>query len=383
MSEVSRLKDLPDISFIDGITLSDVMQKMKNWYETKHEELTGEKISLADSDPEMLKLGACALLIYQCMEYIDFAGKMNLIKYSEGDFLENLVAGMHVTRKEGQRAQVTIRFLLSAEQQESIIIQAGTRCVTEDDIYFETMDDAVILPGETMIDVACQCTASGTDGNGYLPGEIDELVDTVPYVDSISNITESSGGSDNELDEDLAERYFLSFLSLAPWGGSPYYERQLRTWRSDVGDVICVSPKPCYTDVFFLMDDSSVPDDTLISAAQTYLSAVLRRELGDVITVKKPAEIDYEISLTYYIAESDRKNADAIQEAVTEAVNDYKMWQSQKMGRDINPSMLQSKIMNAGAKRVVLSSPQFDVIGETEIASCTGINITYGGIEDD
>ena len=382
MSSMDDLRNLPDISFIEDTTLSDVLDEMKAAYEEKYEELTGDSLSLAESDPEMLKLGACALLIEQCLQYIDYTGKMNLLKYAEGDFLDQIAAGMHIFRKEGAAASTSIRFTLSATQEQPVTIPAGTRCVA-DDVYFETEQTAEVPAGSTYIDIPCICTELGEEGNDFEPGEISELVDPIYLVASVFNTTTSSGGEDAESDDDLAERYFLSFLSLAPWGGSPYYENLLKTWRGDIGDVVCQSPKPCYMDVYFLMQDASIPTEDVIAAAQSYLQDRTRRELCDVVTVKAPEQVGYNISLTYYIGESSRKNADAIQKAVTEAVETFKQWQSEKFGRDINPSMLFYQIMQAGAKRIDIQAPSFTSITETQIASCDAVNVTYGGMEDD
>ena len=51
MSSMDDLRNLPDISFIEDTTLSDVLDEMKAAYEEKYEELTGDSLSLAESDP--------------------------------------------------------------------------------------------------------------------------------------------------------------------------------------------------------------------------------------------------------------------------------------------------------------------------------------------
>lgn len=382
MSKIDDLKDLPDISFIDDISLEDVLSMMKDWYESKYKDTTGEDLTLSDADPEMLKLGACALLIYQCMQYVDYTGKMNLLKYSEGYFLDNIAAGMHIKRKPGEAATVTMRFYLSAIQEQPVVIPEGTRCVV-DDLFFQTQQTEEIPAGSQYTDIICECTEIGTDGNGYKPGEITDLVDTIYLVSNVENTTESVGGTDEETDDELAERYYLSFLSFAPWGGEPYYANLLRTWRSDIGDVICQSPQPCYTDIYFLMEDASIPSDDTVTQAQAYLNEKTRRELCDKLTVKKPDAVSFDITFTYYIGESNRGNADLIQQNVAAAVTEYKGWQCGKLGRDINPSMLFYDLMKTGVKRIDISKPVFATVSEVQIASVKNVEVVYGGIEDD
>lgn len=68
--------------------------------------------------------------------------------------------------------------------------------------------------------------------------------------------------------------------------------------------------------------------------------------------------------------------------AVNQAVEDYIVWQRSKMGRDIEPSELIHRIMEAGAKRV---EPAFvhQAVANNEIAWNSSKNIIYGGLEDD
>ena len=65
------------------------------------------------------------------------------------------------------------------------------------------------------------------------------------------------------------------------------------------------------------------------------------------------------------------------------AINDYINWQKSEIGRDINPDVLRQKILNAGAKRVDINSPNFTVVDEDSVASLTMQSVTYGGLEND
>ena len=54
------------------------------------------------------------------------------------------------------------------------------------------------------------------------------------------------------------------------------------------------------------------------------------------------------------------------------------------MGRDINPSQLNSMLMAAGVKRVEIRKPAFAVVPETYVARLEGQQIVLnGGIEDE
>ena len=76
-------------------------------------------------------------------------------------------------------------------------------------------------------------------------------------------------------------------------------------------------------------------------------------------------------------------SAKTIQNNVSSVIDEFVLWQKNKLGRDINPSKLISKIISAGVKRVDVTSPVFTEIEYNQIAVVNNINIIYGGNEDE
>lgn len=99
--------------------------------------------------------------------------------------------------------------------------------------------------------------------------------------------------------------------------------------------------------------------------------------------MQAPEIREYEIELTYYINKSDRTKAATIQAQVQKAVEEYAAWQKERIGRDINPDQLRKMIIQAGAKRLELRSPEFLRIPRSSIALAGNVNVLYGGVEDD
>ena len=72
-----------------------------------------------------------------------------------------------------------------------------------------------------------------------------------------------------------------------------------------------------------------------------------------------------------------------IQAEVAKAVDNYKTWQ-RAIGRDINPSQLVRMVMDAGAKRVTVTAPEYTAVDATKVSALQGdAVINYGGLEDD
>jgi phage-related baseplate assembly protein len=380
---IKEILNLPEVSFIESKTLDDIQTTMVEAYQEKYAELTGKTLKLRRADPETLKLYACSVLLYQMLLHIDMAGKMDLLKYAYGDFLDNLGANRGVTRLEATPAVTTVRFTLSAVQKSAVTIPAGTRVTNGDDLYFATDETAEIPIGQTTVDVAATCTDDGESGNGLIAGALNILVDPVAYVASVTNTTTTSGGSEIESDEDFAERIYLAPSGYSVAGPRDAYKYHTKSYSSSIGDVEVSSPKACEVEVRFLLANTDLPTASLIAEVQDYLDDDKIRPLTDHLTVLAPTAQTFDINLSYYINKSDTDKAVSIQTAVLQAVANYITWQTGTIGRDINPSVLTQMLVEAGAKRVEISSPVFTEVPTGSVARVGEQTITYGGIEND
>lgn len=384
MPDISTIKDLPDISFIEYKTVDDVKTSMVADYEAYMTEATGKPYTLPRVSRDRFKLYAAAAQIYQAMKYVDIKGKMDTVKYSVGDFLDLLGAfRCGATRNQAAAAVTTIRFTLSAARASVTAIPKGTR-IAAGQLFFATSVYAEIPAGDLTADIPATCMTAGETGNGLAPGELKTLVDPVPYVQSVENTSTSSGGADRESDESFAARIFIAPGKYSTAGSRNGYEYHVQDYSSAIGGVHVSSDQAAGTvDIVFVMADGSLPSAEMISAMSQHMSAETLRPMNDLVTVRAPAEVKYTVSLTYYINQSDNNRAAAIQQAVSAAVDNYIAWQ-RKIGRDINPSKLLALVMGAGAKRAQITAPIFTAIPADSIAAIDGTaSITYGGLEDD
>lgn len=380
---INAIKNLPEVSFIDGKTLDDVQSEMVADYEAKYKEVTGRTLTLRRADPETLKLYAVSVQIFQILMHIDMAGKMDLLKYAYGDFLDNLGALRGVTRLPAYPAKATVRFTLSAVQTSAVTIPQGTRVSNGDILYFATDDVAEIAIGSAYVDVPCTCLDDGEVGNGQIAGVLNTLVDPIAYIGSVANTEETTGGSEIESDEDFADRIYLAPGSYSVAGPTDAYIYHTKSYSSSIGDVEVSSPDACEVEVRFLMADNSMPTAGIISEVQEYLSADDKRPLTDQLTVLAPTGQNFNIDVTYYINKSDTDKAVSIQAAVNAAVAEYIAWQTGTIGKDINPSVLTQMMVAAGAKRVNVVSPAFTTVPTGSVARINTQTVTYGGLEDD
>ncbi len=352
---------------------------------TQYENLSGR--TLAKGDPIRLFLEAVALIIIQQRYLIDYTGKQNLLAYSEGNNLDHLGALLGVSRLEAECASVKLKFTLTGTLSENLIIPAGTRAADVSGlVYFALDDDLKILAGNLTGEGSATCTEAGIIGNDFLTGQINILVDPVSYVKSVININTSSGGSDAEDDENFRERIQMapeSFSVAGPEGAYEYYARSANSYIRDVTVIGPPDTQPGHVDIYVLMENGELPSDEILNQVYETCNDASIRPDTDYIQVLKPETVKYNIRLTYYIDRKKANQAENICEGVNNAIENFILWQRQKIGRDINPSELTRRILEVGAKRVNITQPAFKELSGNELAVLNTKNIIYGGLESE
>ena len=383
MDELKPLDEYPDISFIDHYTLTQLNADMLAWFREKKKELSGKDVVLSAGDDRRIILLTCAYYLYQGYVFIDDSGKMGLLKYARGEYLDQLGSMKKTPRNQAKGATTTLRFSIPEPRSFATGIPEGTRATAGNNLYFATSEYAEIPAGETFIDVSASCTTEGEEGNYLDIGEINTLVDSEPFISSVTNVTMPENGQGIEGDESYRNRIYLAPAGYSNAGSEDGYRYFVLSFNSNITDVKVTSPEECEVHIWYLLEDGRIPGEESLKALKEYLEEKDRKPITDRVVVKAPMQKAYDINLTYYINRSDSNRASVIQEQVGQAVKDYILWQSTKIGRDINPDELISRIKTAGAKRVELAAPAFTVVPDDSVASLGDDTVTYGGLEND
>lgn len=377
-----RLSDLPEVNFTEPNE-----QVIERQIITIYERVMGRK--LADGDPIRLFILAMTYIIVLLLNKIDVSAKMNLLKYSSGDYLDHLGVLVGVARNQSTKATTTVRFTLSEVRTNNVVIPKGTRVTSQDGALFETIDLETIKAGQQYGDIHCQALERGGAHNNIAIGDLNKLVDPIAYVKAVSNITVSAGGDDTEDDESYRERIRSAPESFSVAGPTGAYEYWAKTASGQVGDVKVISPKPGCIDIYVTDTDGFPAQQELLNQVHEVCNDSKVRPLTDMLICKSPSTVSYDIDITYYIGSDNAANATDISQKVNDAVIDFVAWQSEKMGRDINPSELIKRCVEAGAKRVEVTSPVFTIVksGEksdgyvVELAKLNQQSVNLGGIE--
>lgn len=367
---VSNLAD--EINFVD----TDA-ETLNAELVSKFEEYLG--VSLANGDERRIFLQGFAYVLADQLNHINEAGRSNLLKYALGNELDALGELYQNKRLEAQAASTTIRFTLSSIPSQNVIIPKGTRVSPDGKIFFAT-DEQITFPArgiELSMDVTATATVAGSSHNDFALGTINILVDTNTYVASVENITVSGGGSDIETDDEYRERLRESPFSISVAGPANAYKAIAMSVSGDIADVSVYSPSAGVVEIAVVKDGGEIPseNDELLRMISEACSAKDSRPLTDYVRVVPATAVPTNIQVTYYVPNGDATKKAAIEEAV----NEYKAWQTEKVGRAITPDKLTSLMYAAGAARVAITEPVYADLEEYEIAQIGTVSVVYGG----
>ena len=373
----TKVREYPDIHFVDTDTNTVVNALIQSY-----EAFTGR--TLYPADPARLFILWVADIIIQERVNIDFSARQNVPRYAEGEYLDSLAELFKdAYRLEPEKAKTTLRFTLSIPLEVATIVPVGTRVTVDGEIIFQTTQALTIPAGDLFGDVEAECQTAGEIGNGFVPGQITQLIDIFPYFGSVENVSESDGGADEESDAAFYERMRESVETFSTAGPLGAYEYYAKSASALIVDVKATSPEPGEVDVRVLLSGGQLPGEEILKEVLDILNADKVRPLTDHVTVAAPETVPYDIDFTYWTQEGGAVSDDKVAENIAAAVRTFKEWQGAKMGRDVNPSYLISLLMQAGAKRVKVRSPVDTVVPDTAVAVLGETAVVNGGAENE
>lgn len=370
--------NLPEVEFVDTDT-----EALVNKLIAGYEEITGR--TLYPADPVRAFILWLASIIIQERVGINESAKQNLPRYAEGENLDSLSEIFHNTyRLEPTAATTTLGFYITTTLEEDYIITDELEVTVDGVINFATTGYLIFKAGENYAEVGAICQSVGTVGNGFAPGQVSKLVsDEFLYFKEVANTTTTAGGSEEESDTAFYNRMRESEESYTTAGPRGSYAYHAKSVSSQISDVSAESPQDGVADVRIMLYGGKLPDKELIDRVQEYLSADDIRPMTDKVIVAAPDTIEFDIEATYYIPRDKAATTKEIKQAVELATENYTLWQTSKMGRDINPSYFNAMLMESGIKRVDITTPVFTEIPKGSVAVLRNCNVTFGGVEDE
>ncbi len=365
-----------------------------NFLETDAQAISDEILTaLEDAVEETLYPGderlvfgeALAMVMMQAYNYLDDRAKQRFLRYASGEVLDALAENAGVERIAPTPAVDVARFSLSMARERNTVVPQGTK-ITHDGLTFFSTDAAAIIPaGELSVDVAVTCETEGEEHNGIVAGAITTMVDVLPHVTGVENLNGTAGGDDGEEyteegDERLRERVRLANAAKSTAGPQDAYVYHALSADASIVDVGVESPSPCEIVICPLLEGGTLPDAALLEKITSIFHNGSKqiRPMTDRVTARPPTEVTYDIELKYYCLPENEKAAVNLVEREGGLIDAYIAWQSEKLGRSINPDAIRREMMRETdelgtlVERVEIVSPKFMGLKKSEVAKFSG-----------
>lgn len=324
---------------------------------------------------------ALVSLVVALYSTMNDSAKQATLRYARGEVLDALGEFAGVYRIEAIPATTTLRFSLKESVNQNIIVSKGTRVTSDYTRYFATTETAVLQAGTLFVEIEAESTEGGSNYNDIPEGEINVLVDLIPYIDAVSNTRVTSGGGDIEDDEDLRQRIRLAPASRSTAGPKNAYKFYAVSADATVADAYVDSPSPGVVVITPILYGGEIPGQDVLDKVLAACNADDVRPLTDKVEVAAPSTQSYDIELTYYTTAANETAVVENIEGSGGSIDQYIYWQGSSLDRNINPDYLRKLILCpedsegnhlAGADRVVITSPEYAELAPTTVAKFSG-----------
>jgi hypothetical protein len=218
--------------------------------------------------------------------------------------------------------------------------------------------------------------APGSYANGYLPGQVNYIVNwNQPWGLSVTNTDTSYGGADPESDDQYRYRVWLAIESYSTCGPHDAYEFWALSADPTIIQAVVYSAPAIAGEVWIYplcQDPNYIPSTAICQAVLASCSDVKRRPVADYVSVFPPTVVPYTVDIDYWILTSNQVLTATIQANVEAAVAAWIKWQRSYISRDLNGDELIKRCLEAGAKRIIINAPNpsFQTMDYNQLAVC-------------
>lgn len=313
----------------------------------------------AGNEKEMMLRGVQQILV-QAFAGMDNGIKMATLRYAVRAYLELVGEERYCPYLDAKPAKstVTITFRSTGVAE---TIPAG-EAVTADGVILYTLDEAVEDTGTARsVTAAVTCSKSGAAGNALLSGAQMQFILQHDGVEGVVCAGDASGGQDAEDYEAYRERIRTRGPANVTTGTVDGYRSRAMAVSSVILDAAPLRTVAGSVCCYLLLGDEA-GSAALIEAVEEALNPQSERPLTDNVSAALATKVTYTLNVKCYAS-----SGASINSAAEEAVETYRKWQDQTIGRAFNPDKLKSLLYEAGAARVTWEDgSEFDDGGDID-----------------
>ena len=276
---------------------------------------------------------------------------------AQGTYLDGHALMRGITRRAATKAAGTLRFSVASPSAVELTIAAGTACMTEGEVRFQTTADGVLPAGELSVDVPAEAVESGAVGN-VPPGSVTILTACPVGITGCTNPAAFSGGSDQEDDESLRQRVLESYLRLPNGANAAWYEQTAMSHEGVAAAQAVGRARGVGTVDVYIAAEAGLPGAALLEEVQADLQE--KREIAvDVDVLSPEAE---SVNVTVQVAAAENSTFETVKSQVEQAVTN--LFTGRLLGKPLLLAQLGSVIYAVeGVENYHLTAPAADIAG--------------------
>ena len=229
----------------------------------------------------------------------DWVARQCFPQTAHGMYLDNHAQLRGLVRKDATQAMGTLRFYTSEPQIVDRVIPMGAVAMTAGLVRFETVEQRMLLAGDSFVDVAARAIEAGVAGN--VPSMAVITMSVAPTgIATCSNAEAFLGGADAEGDEALRGRILDNFRRLPNGANVAYYEQEAMGF--DGVSAVRVMPRHRgvgTVDVVVATADG-LPNLVMLNEIEEYFAS--RREIAVDVVVRMPSTTAVDIAVSIEVA---------------------------------------------------------------------------------
>lgn len=178
----------------------------------------------ADTCDLSVRLYALAAQLQALEIQADWVLDQSFPQTAQGVYLDRHAAMRGISRTAATKSAGLLRFSVDTASAIPLTVPAGTVCMTEENVRYQTTEAGELQPGELSVDVPAESLEAGGDTNA-VAGRICILTACPVGITACTNPSAFLGGSNQETDEELRRRILESYQRLPNGANAAYYEQ--------------------------------------------------------------------------------------------------------------------------------------------------------------
>lgn len=333
---------------------------------------------LFPGDEKEILLRSVLAVLEQERASVNAAIAQGTVRAAQGEYLDDIGEHRGVRRQQQTVAQAMMRVTVRRASS-GMTIWKGTQFSFNGMLVFETTKDAGTTAGEgtAELDIPISCMSGGSAGNGVSAGS--ELTPIEPHAQILSCVltSTSAGGLDREDDEAYRSRIISSTFQKNATGSRAQYRASAMAvsaaildaspvadekFEDGVGTKYGLLPGQVLVSVMLQKTLSAQDRERILGEAWLALNSDESRPLTDTVLVREAGVLHYSLTVRYKLKSAETgENPIA---SVLSAVQAYREWQEERIGRAFDPYRLTSMLYNAGCSRVSIDMEASQVGGQ-------------------